>query len=158
MAWVVGYLPEIISGVGAAVGVAGSVQASKATEAGYKFNADVDAKNAVLAQQQAQRDEEAARREGRQVLARQRGAIAESGLGAGGSAGLLAEQNAVTQELDALNIRYGGTLRSTGLLAQSAYGRSAGAAARSSGRMLAGAQLLAGASDTYKGYRLRQRN
>lgn len=87
-------------------------------------------------------DEAQLRREARFRLGRQQAAQAESGISTVGSAGLLLDQSSVLAELDALNIRYGGQLRARGLLAESQAMRQR---SRSMG-LLAGAQLLAGAS------------
>lgn len=97
----------------------------------------------------AARDEEALRREARMRIGRQQAAQAEAGIGTTGSAGLLLEQSSILAELDALNIRYGGELRSKGLLAQSGALSARGRSVRRNTGLLAGAQLLTGWSDAY---------
>lgn len=94
-------------------------------------------------------DEAAHRREARMRIGRQAAAQAEAGIGTSGSAGLLLEQSSVLAELDALNIRYGGQMRSRGLLAESLMTRERGRAARRNAGLLAGAQLLSGFSKAY---------
>lgn len=122
-------------------------------QAGATLSQGRDARrNAALLRDQARgefnaaaREEEAQRRAARMAIGRQAAAQAEAGIGTSGSAGLLLEQSAVLAELDALNIRYGGELRGKGLLAESFNMRQR---ARSAG-LLAGAQLLTGASRAY---------
>jgi len=68
--------------------------------------ADVAKKNAEAAAQQASAAEDAQRRRSRSILARQRAAIAESGIGFGGSSETLQQDSAVQAELDALKPLY----------------------------------------------------
>lgn len=153
MAWFAAVIPAL-SAASTGIAVASSIsQANTAKKIGER-NAKLDEMAAKAEQDQAARDEEALRRDNNQFFGRQRAAMAESGLGAGGSTGMLADQSAVLAELDALNIRYGGTMRGRGLLSQAANSRAGGRAAKSAGMMLAGAQLLAGSGDTYKQYKL----
>lgn len=105
------------------------------------------ATQARIAQSQGYADEQAQRREGRQVIGRQAAAMAESG---GGQDEGLLRQSAVMAELDALNIRYAGNLKAAGLLRQAE-------GVRRQSKMLAGAQLLKGVSSAYTaGRQLRQ--
>jgi len=107
-----------------------------------RMQAEMLKDNARLAQSQATADEEAMRRESRIALGRQFAAAAEAGAGTGGSAGDLRHQSVVIAALDALNVRYGGKMRSRSLMNDAmtleSRGKSAG--------LLAGAQLLAGSS------------
>lgn len=123
------------------------VQASASIQQGKdaKLNARLLREQSRAELSASARDEEAQRRAARIALGRQAAAQAEAGIGTSGSAGLLLDQSAVLAELDALNIRYGGELRSKGLLAQSLGLRQR---ARSTG-LLAGAQLLSGVSSAY---------
>lgn len=129
-------------------------QGSQAAAAGEQ-DALNDERSAAQESSAALRDEESQRRSNRMLQGRQRAAIAASGGGYGGSNALLLDQSDANAELDALNIRYGGRLRSMGLLSRAAVDRSAGANAQSQSRLLAGAQLLRGASDSYTNYRLK---
>lgn len=108
----------------AAVQAIGAIQAGQAAkeEANARaqaniYNAKVKEMQAGISRQQANAREEQQRRKGRQLLGAQRAAIAESGVGAVGSALDIAEQSATRAELDSLTIRYEGELESKGLLA-----------------------------------------
>jgi hypothetical protein len=145
--------PALVSLIGTGVTTAATVAAMSGQRKLADHNAKLDEAAAKAAADQAARDEEMQRRESNAFLGKQQAAFAEAGLGSAGTSGLLIEQSAVLAELDALNIRYGGRMRGTGLLSQAAATRAGGkAAARSSG-LLAGAQLLTGVSDAYSQHR-----
>lgn len=81
--------------------------------------------NARVAEQQAKQavdvsvvQQLAQRRQARQVLGVQRAAIAQSGVGSGGSNRDVLERSETLAELDALNLAYEGTVKSRGYLAQ----------------------------------------
>lgn len=131
MAWFAAAIPYIGAGVTAASTLFAGKQNARALQL-----------QSIAANQQATADEDATRRRARQILGLQAAAIAESGSGYEGSAGLLAQQSEREAEMDALNTRYNGRLRALGLLSDSE------ATARSSS-MLAGQRLLTGVSDAY---------
>lgn len=131
MAWFTAAIPYIAAGVSAA----GTYVAGKQNARALKLQS-------VAANQQAVADESAVRRRARQILGMQAAATAENGLGYEGSAGLLLDQSGKMAELDALNTRYNGRMRGLGLIAES------DATSRES-RMLAGQQLISGASSAY---------
>jgi hypothetical protein len=72
--------------------------------------------NAEIAGQQTSQAEEMQRREARQLLGAGRAAIAQSGIAMSGSAADIMKQSATNAELDALNIRYAGTIERMGIL------------------------------------------
>lgn len=114
--------------------------------AGGQNDARALRRQAAVAREQALRDEEAQRREARQVLGMQAAAMAQAG---GGIDEGLLRQSAVLAELDALNIRYRGAMESQGLLSQAK-------AAKREGIWQAGTTLLSGAADAYlQGRRLK---
>lgn len=82
------------------------------------YNASVARQNAQTVAEQGNANEEAQRRHARVVMGSQRAAIAEAGIGTEGSGGDLYEQSASNAEMDALNIRYGAQLQSTGFTNQ----------------------------------------
>lgn len=145
MAWFAAALPYIEAGV-AVAGTAAQMQnqqnqakfQAKSAELEDKVNAD-----------QAAREEEATRRDSDAFFGRQRAAIAESGLGYGGTTGMLVDQGAKLAELDALNVRYSGGVRGAGLLSESRAARVSGKAAGRTGSLLAGAQLLNSGAKIY---------
>lgn len=113
-----------------------------AEAAGYEMQAqaaDYQARvadiNAQASAQQYSAEEERVRRESRQVMGAQRAAIAQSGVGFGGSSQDVMRQSSIQAELDALNIRYAGSLERTGLLNEAGAQRFNAATARSSAKM-----------------------
>lgn len=149
MTWFAAAMP-FITGASTVISTASTIQQGRAAQAAGEFNARVSEAEAKVAREQAARDEEALRRESTSLLGKQRAAIAEAGLSSGGTTGLLADQSAVLAELDALNIRYQGATRGTGLLSQAAASRFGGAQSRKAAGLLAGAQLVSGVGDTYR--------
>lgn len=144
----------------AAVSAAGAVQQGMAASAqgraqqqAQQYNAVVKQQTATAARQQAGAREEQQRRMARQVLGQQRAALAQAGIGMGGSALDIEEQSAVRAELDALTIAYEGELQAKGLLAaaqqdifQGQSALAAGKNAQTASYISAGASLLSGAA------------
>lgn len=81
-----------------------------------QFNIKVEKQNAALVAQQTSAREEQQRRESRQLLGTQRAAIAQSGVGFGGSSADIIRQSTASAELDSLNVRYAGDLERMGIL------------------------------------------
>lgn len=148
-----------------AVGVYSSVAQGKAQAASAAsqananaYNADIHRQNAELAKQQARANADAQQRESRQALGRQRAAMAQGGvLHSASSQGVMAQSEAEA-ELDYLNILYGGELAARNSLAeanlQNSYEQTArqnAKAYRTAGYLNAGATLISGASNLYKG-------
>jgi hypothetical protein len=133
-------------------GQAAAAQAD-AQQQSQKYNAIVKQQNAALARQQAGAREEQQRRGARQLLGQQRAALAQAGIGTGGSALDIEEQSAVRAELDALTIAYEGELQAKGLLAsaqqdiyQGEVAAAAGENAKTASYISAGASILQGAA------------
>lgn len=114
-----------------------------------KSEAELADANAEAAAQQANAAEEATRRRSRSILARQRAAIAESGIGFGGSSERLQQDSAVQAELDALGIRYEGTMRRIGNLTDARFARARSSNAMAGGFLSGANQLLGGTVDAY---------
>ncbi len=131
--------------VSAGTAVASGVQQSQQADA----EAELASKNAKAAAQQAAAAEDATRRRNRSILARQRAAIAESGIGFGGSSETLQQDSAVQAELDALNLRYEGRMRGLGFRADANIARQRSSNAMAGGFLSASGQLLGGAADAY---------
>lgn len=152
-------IPFIIAGMTAYSAVSQGQQQSAA----LKQQAEAEERNQALlneqarvARQQAGADEEAQRRQNRQLLATQRAAIGQAGIGFGGTPGLLQEDTAMQAELDALNIRYGGEQQARSLLNQageagisSSILRSNASQARRAGILKAGASLIGSGASMY---------
>lgn len=146
MAWFAAALPYLTTAVSTAGAVAQGMNARNQAN----FNAGLEARQGKAAQQQALREEEGLRRGSRLFLGRQAAAIAQAGIGSGGTAGLLADQSGTLAELDALNTRYQGVLQGGGLLARAGATRRQGSADAASSYLLAGGQLLSGAGRVYR--------
>lgn len=125
--------------------LASGYQQSQIAEA----EADLASENAKAAAQQANAAEEVQRRRNRSILARQRAAIAESGIGFGGSAEVLQQDSAVQAELDALNVRYEGRMRGLGFRTDANVARQRAKNALAGGFLSASGQLLGGMADAY---------
>jgi hypothetical protein len=136
-----------VSAVGAIQqGMAAQAQAQAAQNAA-NYNATIKRQQAASELQQANAREEQQRRGSRQLLGQQRAALAQAGIGAGGSALDIEEQSADRAELDALTMRYEGDLRAKGLLAAAEGAEYEGRAAIAAGQnAMTGAYLSAGAS------------
>lgn len=153
--------------VGAVISAYSAYKKGQAEKASYNAAAKANAYNAQALEQnatqrlrEANANEEAQRRESRQILGAQRAAIAESGAGTGGTYGGVLRDSSALAELDALNIRYRGRTEATGLLNQSTleryYGKSNKMNAKSAmtaGHLNAASALASGASSAYGAYK-----
>jgi hypothetical protein len=133
-----------------------ATQAMAALYSGVMAKRDADSESELLSQeartsaQQSVAVEEAQRRQARQFLAMQSAAIGESGTGTGGSNRVLMQQSAIEAELEALNIRYAGQLRTQGLTYQSDLAEQRGKSALIGSGLAAGSALLSGQGDVLK--------
>lgn len=148
---------------GGLLGAFGQYQEGREQAANLKTQAQMSARNAALlrgqaslARQQAGAEEEAQRRQAKQILGTQRAAVGQSGIGFGGTAGMLLEDSAVQAELDALNIRYGGELQASDLLSQASQSdiesqilKKNAKAAKKAGIMGAATSLLSAGAQAY---------
>lgn len=152
-------IPFAVGGLGAFSALQEGGQQSNALNqqaAAERRNQMLLTAQARVARQQAGAEEEAQRRQSRQFLGTQRAAMGQSGVGFGGTPGMLYEDNAMQAELDALNIRYGGEQQAANLINQA---NEAGVSAqilknnakqaRRSGYLKAGVSLLGGAASLF---------
>jgi hypothetical protein len=155
MAWFAALTP-LLTGAGtvASTGIA-IAQAQNAKKIG-ELNARQAEASAKADADQSAREEEALRRQTTSILGKQRAAAAEAGVGVGGTTGLLVDQSAVLAELDALNVRYQGAVRGTGLLSDAATARFSGKSQAGAYGLMAGAELLRGSGDYSRAKRLAQ--
>lgn len=121
------------------VPIVGNVLSAYGSYSAGQENAGALTRQARVAREQAQRDEEAQRRSSRQQIGRLAAAFAETG---GGLDEGVLRQSTINAELDALNIRYGGEIRAAGLLTQ------AGAVKRRA-RLGAVTKLLSAGGEAY---------
>lgn len=147
-----------------AMGAMGAIQQGKAAQAQANFDAQMAERNAKISQNQALAEGQATaqreskqRREARAFMGKQAAAFGSTGTAMSGSALQLTEESATAAELDALNIRYEGTLKQQGLLAdavtqqyQAKGMRVAGENAKKASYLSAGSQLLSGATSYAK--------
>lgn len=151
----------VITGVVGAVGAMSSASAQAAQQnrlaTTARTNANIDQVNATAAQNVAAANEGAQLRKNEQVIAQQRGALLQSGTGSDTAASVVG-QSAQNLEMDALNIRYGGTEQAYGqttkgmmdTMAAQNYDANA-SDAESAGYVGAAASLIGGAAKAYGG-------
>jgi len=132
--------------VGSVVGAAGAISQGQATANMARYNAQVAENEAVAARQQAAYEEERQRERAARLKSSTRAAIAKSGLDLEGSPLAVMEDTAVGAELDALAIRYSGSVAEARARSQAAMDRMQGQAAKTASYFSAGASLLNGAS------------
>ena len=131
----------------AAMQAVGSIAQGNAANAAAQANATALSNQAEAELRASGAREEQQRRQNRQFLGAQRAALAQAGIGVDGSAYDIARQSAINAELDALNIRYEGQLRSKNLRDQATITRFEGKQAKTAGYLGAGAAILGGVSN-----------
>lgn len=155
---------------GTAAAAIGGIQAGNAAAASARagqnaanYNAQMMEYNAANQRAVAAQQEDAQRRQARQILGAQRAAVSQSGIGLMGSAADIMQQSATDAELDALSLRYEGDLRARGMLAEAEQSRYQGQisgmnarAEQTGGYMNAVGSILGGAG-RYAGYEADQR-
>lgn len=123
--------------VGLVLGAASSFAAAQA-------QAGAAAQEAAIARRQAAQQERELRRKNRKILGRQRALFAKSGVRPEGTPLLVQEETAAEGELDALNIRHSGDLRSARLLNEARAARLRGRDALLKGVFGIGRTILTG--------------
>ncbi|KKN27531.1 hypothetical protein LCGC14_0863670 [marine sediment metagenome] len=118
-------------------------------------NADLTSKRMELAKTEKKIIEQRFRKKSERTLATQRASFAKAGVEAEGTPLIVAEETAAEIELDALAIRYAGTVEQSRLAAEQAgfeqadiLSRMRGSQARIAGRLGAGSTLLTGLGRT----------
>lgn len=143
-------IPLLVAGAtaavaGAGISAAGAIQQGKQAEAIGEFNARAAERDAALARQAAGFEEARARERSRSLLASQRAALGASGRTVSeGSSLLLQAQTVEDAELDALAIRYSGSVQEARERGRASAERFQGRAARFNSRGRAFASLLGG--------------
>jgi len=138
----------IMSAVGSAVSAYGMMQAGKAQQRAYEYNAQIAERNAQIARDQAAYEAERQESRMRRVIAGQRVGYLASGVTLEGSAMELMVDTTVQGEMDRLAILYGGEVESVNQEAEAALSRMQGAAARKSAQFRAAGTLI-GAAGSY---------
>lgn len=116
-----------------------ALKAFGSARSGSKDRAALE-QQARVAAAQGYADEEAARRAARYQLGEQAAALAQAGIGPGGTADLVVKDSALAAEMDALNYRYRGLQAARAL-------RSQARKTASDSYLMAGAKLLSGAAE-----------
>lgn len=145
---------------GSILGAYGSYASGRSNAAQYQMQAQAMDYNAAVARYMGEQalkasgaEQLALRRGQRQVLGTQRAAIAQAGIGTGGSAADVVAQSTTLAELDAMNLAYEGAARFRAALTQADLDEAAGVsyrygakAAKATGNIGAARSLLSGAS------------
>lgn len=143
-----------------AMSAVGAMQQADAQAANYTaqaqandYNATVNRNNAKVASEQANAQEEAQRRHFAALQGQAYAGVAQSGTGFDGSNADILKQNAISNELDSLTIRYEGENKAKGLMAQAGLdtynagvNRMNASNATTAGYLNAGSALLSGAT------------
>lgn len=151
-------LAAAASAVSGVIGALGAIQSANAQAAAAEYNAKIQERDAIIAEQNRKQNVETAelaatdkRRDNRRVLAAMRAAYGTSGLEMAGSPLDVLEDTALEQELDTERIRYEGRLRSRegaiqmlGLHEGATLSRMEGKAAKTAGYIGAAGQLVGG--------------
>lgn len=131
-------------------------QQADAAKKQAKYNAQVAEAQGIQAQNEAWAEEQALRRQQKQLLATQEATYAASGVSLEGSPLTVMADTAAQQELDALTVRYRGTAARKAAQAQAALtswsGQTQASLTRTSGYLSSGSTLLSGASKAYGTY------
>jgi len=133
----------------AVIAAAGSVYSGEQSRKAASQNADIQEQAAANAEAKAKYDEERHRKSVDKLLSAQRALYGKSGLDMSGSPLLVMEDTAAQGELDALAIRYGGSVAAAQQRSAANLSRMEGSAAQTSSYFKAGSSLLTGASKIY---------
>lgn len=138
-----------IAGVGVLMSAYGAQQQAKAARRASKLNAEESEENARLTAERAIEDERQFRLSFRRDQAKNKVAIAASGVRLEGSPLEVLQDNASAAEADAQNIRRGAAITKDMYTRQARAYREGGAAASQAGNINSAATLLQGAAQTY---------
>jgi len=136
----------ILAAASTGLQVASSITAGNAAARSANWNAAQMDSQALRTLRVVNAQEDQLRAQQAKELGRERAAWGQSGLGFGGSALDAMIESARNAELDALNLRYGGTVQANDLRNQGQISRWEGRMARRAGYIGAGTALLSGAS------------
>lgn len=141
MAFVLPFLPYIAAGIAAV----GAVQQGNAAKSAADFNAKVAHANAENVNAQTTARQELVSERARQTIGDQLALGGQSGFELGGSRLDLLSQSLWNAEMDALNVRYEGDLKASGLNSQAKLDNFQGEQAQTAGYFSAASSLAGGA-------------
>lgn len=144
MAWAVAIAGVVVA---AAAAAAAQYQAAQQQEAQAKYQTKIAKNQAQASKNAAQVAEDNRREQDRRIMAEQRGLVGGSGLSTEGAPLFVMLDSAKEAELDAIRLRYGGSLQAGGFLDQSKLFQYQGAQAARAGEISAGTTLLTGAAN-----------
>lgn len=127
----------------------GQIQQGYADADALAESARIDEENARFSIYKGESDVTDMRRQQGAFTGQQRAAIAQSGLGEGGTNAALVAQSAEGMERDVGNTRIEAALKATGFQRKATQSRSASGASRTAGIIGAGTTLLSTAADYY---------
>ena len=142
-------LPYVLVAASTAVSAVSTIQQGKAQRKAAEYNAQVNEQNAIAAKNKAKYDESIHRERIKRLLSSQKAAIGASGLNLSGSPLLATLDTAEKGELDALAIRYGGTVAANKYKSAAGAYRMKGKSAQTTSYYNAGTTLLSGANRAY---------
>lgn len=141
----------VASAAGAGVSAYGSYQQGKAQRRMAEYNAKVAEANAKVAERDGREIANAQRRRNERILASQRASSAKSGVTGVGTSLIVAADQTMQLELDALETERQGEIQGYNLRQQAKLDRAGGNAAYKAGLWSAGGTLLSGAADVAGG-------
>lgn len=142
-------IAAVVGAAASAVGAASSIQQGQTQQKIGEYNAQIAQNNAIAAQQKAAYDEQRQR----EVAVRLKGTQRASAAAAGGELldmSDVLDESAKQAELDALAIRYGGSVQSNAAKQTGILSRAQGSVAAGASYGQAGSSLLTGASGLFK--------
>src|SRR5258705_515288 len=150
MAWAIAAVVATV--VAAAVSAYGAYESGQQQEAQAKYQSKIAKNQAAATQNAAQVAEQNRREQDRRIMAEQRALVGGSGLSTEGAPLFVMLDSAKEAELDAIRLRYGGSLQTGGFLDQAKLFEYQGGQAARAGEITAGTTLLTGAASAVGGY------
>lgn len=148
--WVIAAVVATV--VAAAVSAYGAYEAGQQAEAQAKYQSKIARNQAQAAKNAAEVAEQNRRERDRRIMAEQRALVGGSGLSTEGAPLLVMLDSAKEAELDAIRLRYGGSLQSGGFLDQAKLFQFQGRQAAQAGTTQAGTTLITGATSAVGTY------
>ena len=138
-----------MAAAGLALSAVGGISQARSARKAAEYNAALEERNAVLAQQQAQYDATQQMRAAYKQLGAMRAGYGAAGVRLEGSPADIIEESAAAAELDRIMILRGGESRAEGFRLSAAGERAAGKSAQRSGYLSVAGSLLGGAGSLY---------
>jgi len=150
MGWAIAAVVAVV--VASAVSAYAAYEQGQQQEAQAKYQSKIATNQAQAAKNAAAVAEANRREQDRRIMAEQRALVGGSGLSTEGAPLFVMLDSAKEAELDAIRLRYGGTLQQGGFLDQAQLLQYQGRQAARAGEITAGTTLLTGASSAVGAY------